>query len=132
MIWKQLGERREHHGEALLSRDQLGRDVLIPSPVRRIVSLVPSITQTLYDLGCEDRVVGITGFCPRGTRPKRVVGGTKNLRMRNLMDLKPDLVIGAKEENTQEMVSEISKVCSVWMSGYSQLQRCLPFFGSSW
>ena len=62
MIWKQLGERREHHGEALLSRDQLGRDVLIPSPVRRIVSLVPSITQTLYDLGCEDRVVGITGF----------------------------------------------------------------------
>ena len=64
--------------------DQMKREVRVNFPPRRIVSLVPSQTELLFDLGLDAEVVGITKFCihPRDrfkTTPK--VGGTKLLHM---------------------------------------------------
>ena len=73
----------------------------------RIISLVPSQTELLFDLGLGDRIVGITKFCihPKEwhqTKPR--VAGTKTLDFQKISDLKPDLIIGNKEENTEEEI----------------------------
>ncbi|MCB0479332.1 MAG: ABC transporter substrate-binding protein [Crocinitomicaceae bacterium] len=102
----------------LLVQDQTGHEVKINS-TNRIVSIVPSQTELLVDLGCEDRLVGLTKFCvhPEGLI-QRVghVGGTKNLNLDKIRKLKPDLIIGNKEENTQEQIEELRKEFPVWMS----------------
>lgn len=82
----------------------------------RIISLVPSLTETLFDLGLEDSIVGITKFCvhPQHLKvTKTVVGGTKTLNFEKVKALKPDIVIANKEENTLEMVLELEKICPV-------------------
>src|SRR6185295_10991368 len=80
--------------------DQTGRKVEINNPPRRIVSLVPSQTELLYDLGLEQEVMGITKFCVHpetwlGTKTK--VGGTKDIKMDIIQGLNPDLIIANKE-----------------------------------
>jgi ABC-type Fe3+-hydroxamate transport system substrate-binding protein len=76
-------------------------------PARRIVSLIPSITEILFRLGAGDRVVGVTKFCtepPDGVGAKPKVGGQKNPRLEAILALKPDLVIANVEENRKEHV----------------------------
>jgi ABC-type Fe3+-hydroxamate transport system substrate-binding protein len=79
--------------------DQMERKVqLKPSP-QRIVSLVPSITEFLFALGLEDRVVGITKFCifpDKWFRTKTKIGGTKSPDIQKIKTLQPDLIIGNK------------------------------------
>ena len=73
----------------------------------RIVSLVPSWTEYVVDLGCAEELVGRTKFCVRtGEAAKRIpiVGGTKRIHLDRIEQLKPDLVIASKEENTEEDV----------------------------
>ena len=73
----------------------------------RIVSLVPSWTEYVVDLGCAEELVGRTKFCVRaGEELERipVIGGTKRIHLDRVEQLKPDLVIASKEENTQEDV----------------------------
>ncbi|HEY8848319.1 MAG TPA: helical backbone metal receptor, partial [Thermoanaerobaculia bacterium] len=74
-------------------RDVLGREFDFPSPPRRVVSLVPSLTETLFDLGAGDVVVGITDFCifPEGLERPRI-GGTKTPSVARIRQLEPDLV----------------------------------------
>ncbi|HYK04517.1 MAG TPA: helical backbone metal receptor [Thermoanaerobaculia bacterium] len=81
-------------------KDVRGREVVFASPPRRVVSLVPSLTETLFDLGAGDAVVGITDFCifPPGL-PLPRVGGTKNPRVEEIRALAPDLVHMNLEEN---------------------------------
>jgi ABC-type Fe3+-hydroxamate transport system substrate-binding protein len=86
--------------------DQLGRRVVLPFPPQRIVSLVPSQTELLFDLGVGERVVGVTKFClypPEARTTASIVGGTKNFDREKIAALKPDLIIGNKEENHQEI-----------------------------
>jgi ABC-type Fe3+-hydroxamate transport system substrate-binding protein len=93
--------------------DHLGRVVSIPVPPQRIVSLCPSQTETLVHLGVGARLVGRTSFCIHPAEELAdvvVVGGTKTLKLERVIDLEPDLVICEKEENTQEMVEELSKL----------------------
>lgn len=95
------------------------REINIPAFPQRIISLVPSQTELLYDLGLEDRVVGITKFCihPEAWfRNKERVGGTKTSDFEKIHALKPDLIIGNKEENDKESIEELSKHFPVWMS----------------
>ena len=76
---------------------------------KRIISLVPSQTELLVDLGLEDRIVGITKFCvhPKHLKQtKTIVGGTKTIHIKKIKALKPDIVLCNKEENTQEMIAE--------------------------
>jgi len=82
--------------------DDLGRRITFVTPPRRIVSLVPSLTETLFRLGCGDQLVGITRYCtePAGMveRVERV-GGTKNPDVARICALRPDLVLVNAEEN---------------------------------
>lgn len=83
---------------------------------QKIISLVPSLTETLCDLGLEDSLVGITKFCvhPKHLKAtKTIVGGTKNVRFEKIKSLNPDIIIANKEENTLEMVLELEKICPV-------------------
>lgn len=102
----------------ILLQDHLQRSVTIPQQPKRIVSLCPSITETLFDLGLLDRIVGTTRFCihPLEKVAKTTrVGGTKSLDYERLHDLKPDLVIAEKEENTPEMVAALTQRYPVYV-----------------
>jgi ABC-type Fe3+-hydroxamate transport system substrate-binding protein len=99
--------------------DQLHRSVFIPAIPKRIISLVPSQTELLVDLGLKDNIVGVTKFCvhPKSLRKdKAIVGGTKNYRLELIDQLKPDLIIGNKEENDQTGIETLMNNYPVWMS----------------
>lgn len=78
----------------------------------RIISTVPSITELLYDLDLAEEVVGITKFCVHPEswfRSKTRIGGTKNLKLELIHQLKPDLIIANKEENTKEDIEALKE-----------------------
>ncbi|WP_339757587.1 helical backbone metal receptor [Algoriphagus aquimarinus] len=113
--------------------DQLNRSIFIENPPQRIISLVPSQTELLVDLGLEERIVGVTKFCvhPKGLKKRKtLVGGTKNYRMEVIESLKPDLIIGNKEENKQEGIEELMGKFPVWMSDIYTLKDSLDMIGS--
>lgn len=117
----------------LKARDQMGRDVLIPYPPQRIVSLVPSQTELLYDLGLGDRIVGITKFCvhpQKWHKSKLIVGGTKQFKLDLIASLQPDLIIGNKEENYKEGIDDLSSKYPVWMSDISSLDEALDMISA--
>jgi ABC-type Fe3+-hydroxamate transport system substrate-binding protein len=93
--------------------------VIRPSP-RRIVSLVPSLTEALFALGLGDRVVGVTDWCvhPReGVAPLPKVGGTKNPDRRRILELSPDLVLANREENRERDVEALTAAgLRVWVT----------------
>lgn len=85
----------------------------------RIISLVPSQTELLYDLGLEDFIVGITKFCVHPIQAKiekKIVGGTKSVHLDKIKDLNPTIILCNKEENTKEIVEECSIFCKVHVS----------------
>lgn len=108
--------------------DQIGRKFEVPIEPQRIVSLVPSQTELLFELGLESRVVGITKFCihPKEwfkTKPR--VGGTKKLSIERVSALKPDLIIANKEENNKEDIERLEKEFPVWVSNINTLNDAL-------
>ena len=108
--------------------DQMGQRVAVPFPPQRIVSLVPSQTELLFDLGLSEKVVGITKFCvhPIEARTKAtVIGGTKNFNFEKIAALKPDLIIGNKEENYQAGIEQLAANYPVWLSDISNLPEAL-------
>lgn len=108
--------------------DQMGRSVKLPANPQRIISLVPSQTELLHDLGLGDRVVGITKFCIRPEkwfRTKPRVGGTKQVDLAKVRALKPDLIIGNKEENAQADIESLAQEFPVWMSDVEDLGGAL-------
>lgn len=108
--------------------DQMNRTVDIPEYPQRIVSLVPSQTELLVDLGLEDRLVGLTKFCvhPKGLKKqKTIIGGTKNFHLDKIEALQPDLIIGNKEENYREGIEQLAKKYPVWMSDIYTLDDAL-------
>jgi ABC-type Fe3+-hydroxamate transport system substrate-binding protein len=99
--------------------DQLGRGITVPTRPQRIVSLVPSQTELLFDLGLDQEVVGVTRFCvhPAGrVKAKQRVGGTKRLDLDTIGRLQPDLIIGNKEENERADIVKLAESYPVWMS----------------
>ncbi|HZY38055.1 MAG TPA: cobalamin-binding protein [Mucilaginibacter sp.] len=105
-------------------QDQLNREIVLPSTPKRIVSIVPSQTELLFDLGLTEKIVGVTKFCihPEG-KVKQVtkVGGTKQLDIEKIKSLQPDLIIANKEENERSQVEELMNICPVWISDISDL-----------
>jgi len=105
-------------------QDQLQRSFELTSIPKRIISLVPSQTELLVDLGLEDSIVGITHFCvhPEGLRDKKTsLGGTKKVNLRKVRDLKPDIILCNKEENTREMVTALTEITPVHCSDVANL-----------
>lgn len=112
----------------LSSTDQMGRTVLVPVHPQRIISLVPSQTELLHDLGLGERVVGLTKFCVHPEewfRNKPRIGGTKKVDLDKVRALKPDLIIGNKEENERKDIQELEKQFPVWMSDVHDLSDAL-------
>lgn len=105
--------------------DQTGRVIHVEAFPQRIVSLVPSQTELLFELGLGDRVVGITRFCVHPAlwyRSKTRIGGTKDADVDRILELRPDLVIGNKEENTKELVNALEPHVPVWLSDVITLE----------
>jgi len=113
--------------------DQMGRHVLVPVLPQRIVSLVPSQTELLFDLGLGERVVGVTKFCIHPTAARQratVIGGTKQFDFEKIAALQPDLIIGNKEENYQQGIERLATDFPVWMSDIGTLPEALDMLRS--
>ena len=89
--------------------DEAGRSVRVPQPVRRIVSLAPSLTETVYALGLQDHLVGDTDYCdyPEDAQKKTKVGGAINPSLEQIVALHPDLVLVTKGLNRLETVHSL-------------------------
>lgn len=99
--------------------DSLGTLHTFNEVPQRIISLVPSQTELLVDLGLESKLVGITKFCvhPEDLRNrKQLVGGTKKVNFDKIKALNPDIIICNKEENTLEIVATLRTICKVWVT----------------
>jgi ABC-type Fe3+-hydroxamate transport system substrate-binding protein len=106
----------------------MGREVDFAYPPKHIISVVPSQTELLFDLGLDEEVVGITKFCVHPEpwfRNKTRVGGTKQLHIDKIRELQPDLIIANKEENTQEQIEELAKEFPVWLSDIQNIPQAL-------
>jgi len=105
--------------------DQLHRKVILDHTPKRIISLVPSQTELLFDLGLDQEIIGVTQFCihpGEKVKGKTKIGGTKNLDIELIRSLKPDLIIGNKEENVEGQIVELMSEFPVWMSDVNHLE----------
>ena len=108
--------------------DMMGRTMEVPEQPHRIVSLVPSQTELLADLGLDEEVVGITKFCvhpERWFRSKARVGGTKTVHLEKVAALQPDLILANKEENVREQIEALDRIAPVWVSDIRTLEEAL-------
>jgi ABC-type Fe3+-hydroxamate transport system substrate-binding protein len=102
--------------------------LLTPALPKRIISLVPSQTELLVDLGLEREIVGITKFCIRPAhlrKTKTIIGGTKKFNFTLINHLQPDLIIGNKEENYQQGIELLQEKYPVWISDIESLTDSL-------
>lgn len=119
---------------SLHTTDQLGRTINLPQPPQRIISLVPSITELIYDLGLVEQLVGRTKFCvhPK-TELKSItnIGGTKTVHFDRVAALAPDLIIANKEENQQEQVEQLIEAgYPVWVSAMDNFSDSLEMIAA--
>ena len=113
--------------------DQLHQTIRLDQKPHRIVSLVPSQTELLADLGLEQEVVGITKFCiypEKWFNEKKRVGGTKTVDIEKVRQLQPDLIIGNKEENTASDILSLQSIAPVWMSDIETFEEALNMIQS--
>ena len=104
--------------------DQIGREITIDKKPESIVSLVPSITELLYDLGLENELKGRTKFCihPKGKVNKvQAIGGVMGLDYHKIQQIDPDIIFASREENGMNEINEISKQYPVWVSNVNNL-----------
>jgi len=102
--------------------------IIGPRIYSRIVSLVPSQTELLYDLGLEDEVMAITKFCvhpAKWYKNKTRIGGTKNVNINVIKKINPDLIIANKEENVKEQVEELAQTFDVLVTDVNNFQEAL-------
>jgi len=92
--------------------DDLNRKIEFENPPDRIISLAPSITETLFFLGLGDKVAGVTRYCnfPPEARTKTIVGGVVDPNYEIIVSLKPDLIIMTVEGNTRESFNKLSNL----------------------
>jgi iron complex transport system substrate-binding protein len=97
---------------ALIVTDQTGRQLVLPAPPARIVSLVPSVTEILFTIGAQDRLVGVTDFCdyPAEARRKPSVGGMLAPSLEGMVTLKPDLVVATTAGNRHETFDQLARL----------------------
>ncbi len=108
--------------------DQIGCKVSLDAFPQRIVSLVPSQTELLFDLGLGEKIVAVTKFCihPKEfTSRIQKIGGTKDFSVEKIFQLKPDLIVANKEENPKEGIETLRAKVSVWTSDVSTVGQAL-------
>jgi iron complex transport system substrate-binding protein len=94
---------------ARMVKDQTGRTVNVPDHPLRLISLAPSVTETLFALGLGNRLVGDTDYCDYPPQAKTIehVGGTQNPSLERIVALRPDLVLGSSEANRREVAAQL-------------------------
>jgi ABC-type Fe3+-hydroxamate transport system substrate-binding protein len=113
--------------------DQVNHTIELVQTPRRIISLVPSQTELLFDLGLDEEIVGVTRFCVHpatATQEKTVIGGTKEFDFGVIDSLKPDLIVGNKEENYWEGIERLRRHYPVWLSDILTLADALAMIAS--
>lgn len=113
--------------------DQMGEAIKVDGRPRRIVSLVPSQTELLFDLGLDKEIVGVTKFCihpKEKCKNKAKIGGTKKFNFPAIDALAPDLIIGNKEENYKEGIEILKTSYPVWMSDIYDLRDAFEMIDS--
>jgi ABC-type Fe3+-hydroxamate transport system substrate-binding protein len=113
--------------------DQIGVKLSFTQSPVRIVSLVPSITETIADIDLEERIVGLTKFCIHPTHLRSsstIIGGTKNPRIKDIISLKPDIIFANKEENRWEDIEVLSSNCQVFVTDIKTVEDTLRFLHS--
>lgn len=98
----------------------------------KIVSLVPSLTELLFHLGLEDQIVGRTKFCihpSEKVKPVPKIGGTKNVNIQKVLDLKPDLILANKEENTKADIEALRHGCKVHVTEIANYKEAISAMG---
>lgn len=106
----------------------MGRKVSFHFPPQKIVSLVPSQTELLFNLNLEKETIGISKFCIHPAswhKNKKRIGGTKKINIDTIKKLQPDLIIGNKEENEKEQIELLEKSFPVWMSDINNTNDAL-------
>jgi len=117
----------------MLFRDQLNREINLPDTPGRIISLVPSQTELLYELGLENSIIGQTIFCIHPSRffkTSTKIGGTKKVDLEKIRSLKPDLIIANKEENDKIQIEHLSREFPVWISDINTIDDSLSMIKS--
>ena len=113
--------------------DQTGKTIEVKHSPKRIISLVPSQTELLFDLALNEEVTGITKFCihpQKWFQSKIKIGGTKQLHRDKIKELQPDLIIANKEENVKEQIEELAKHFPVWVSDVNNLNDAMEMIQS--
>lgn len=106
-------------------KDQIDNIIELAETPKRIISVVPSQSELLWDLGLRDELVGITKFC---IHPNEMftsvtrVGGTKKLSIDKIIELNPDIIIANKEENERSDIEELQNHFPVWISDIKNLK----------
>lgn len=97
---------------AFTLKDSAGRLLVLPAPPGRIISLVPSVTESIYALGGEARLVGVTDFCdwPPEAQKKPRVGGMVAPSLEIIVALRPDLVVATREGNSRETLDQLGRL----------------------
>jgi len=109
-------------------KDSLQRNIIIEKLPQRIICLVPSLTELLFDLGLEKKIVGITKYCIHPFHfqsTKTIVGETKKINYSIIENLNPDFILCNKEENTKAMVTKLEKIAPVYVSEVNNLNDSL-------
>lgn len=98
--------------QALTVVDQTGHAVTLPAAPRRIVSLVPGVTEILFAIGAQDALVGVTDFCdyPPEARRKARVGDMLAPNLETLVSLRPDLVVATRSGNREETFDQLKRL----------------------
>jgi len=112
----------------IIVTDQMGRSVNRVQGLSKIISLVPSITELLFDLELDNQIVGITRFCiypKEKVKNKTIVGDTKNIDSNLINSIKPDLIIASKEENTKEEIEALMDNFNVYVSDVKTLSDAI-------
>ncbi|WP_428235549.1 helical backbone metal receptor [Gracilimonas sp.] len=96
-------------------------------PYTRIVSLVPSLTELLVDLGLKDQLIGRTRFCvhPKEIKDIDIIGGTKNPNLEKIVELEPDFILANKEENRKEDIELLDKYATVRVTEIDSIQDAI-------
>ena len=91
--------------------DEVGNQVVIPSPPQRIIPLVPSLTEVLFSLGLDKQVVGVTDFStfPPAARKKPKIGSFFNLNLEKIISLHPDLVVASMDGKQEKIIVLLKK-----------------------
>lgn len=105
------------------------QEAILAVPAQRVVSLVPSLTEAVFRLGAGSRLIARTEFCvrPEGqVEGVEAVGGTKNPDVQRIRELRPDVILSAKEENTRRRIEALARDFPVWLTD-AQSPDDVPF-----